>query len=189
MVEGFLDASSSVKRLALRTQDRYRAALDRFLDFCRASRITAVDAVAQATVEDFVRWLRCQKRSRNGSATGRKAAYKEGGIKFILSTCHTAFNWAAWRRMLPPFAENPFTRFPIDELGGVRAAASEERIFSPEQERAFFEAADPWQKDIFLVLAQGPQLSCFGESDLSRLHRLNCAVRSMGPKHFLRVGA
>ncbi|MHB1426684.1 MAG: tyrosine-type recombinase/integrase [Gemmataceae bacterium] len=153
MVEGFLDAVANVKKLALRTQDRYRAALDRFLDFCKTSRIATVDAFEQATVEDFVKWLRGQKRSRNGAVKGRKAAYQEGGIKFILSTCRTAFNWAARRRMLPPFTENPFTRFPIEELGGVRSAGSKEKIFSPEQERAFFAAANTWQKNIFSILA------------------------------------
>jgi integrase len=154
MVEGFLDAVANVKKLALRTQDRYRAALDRFLDFCQVSRIGAVDMVEQATVEDFVKWLRGQKRSRNGAVKGRKAAYQEGGIKFILSTCRTAFSWAARRRMLPPFSENPFTHFPIEELGGVRGAGGKEKIFSLEQERAFFAAANPWQKDIFLILAR-----------------------------------
>ncbi|HTU92242.1 MAG TPA: tyrosine-type recombinase/integrase [Gemmataceae bacterium] len=154
MVEGFLDSVTNVKRLALRTQDRYRAALDRFIDFCKASRINTVDSIEQATVEDFVKWLRGQKRSRNGADKGRKAAYQEGGIKFILSTCRTAFNWAARRRMLPPFAENPFTRFPIEELGGVRGTGGKEKIFSPEQERAFFAAANPWQKDILVTLAR-----------------------------------
>jgi hypothetical protein len=118
MVEGFLDAVANVKRLALRTRDRYHAALHRFLDYCRAVRVGAIDTVQQATVEDFVKWLRGQKRTRNGSSHGRKDVYKEGGIKFILSTCRTAFNWAGRHRMLPPFAESPFALFPIDELGG-----------------------------------------------------------------------
>src|SRR5579875_2604716 len=39
MVEGFLDAVTNVKKLALRTQDRYRAALERFIDFCKEARI------------------------------------------------------------------------------------------------------------------------------------------------------
>ena len=68
MVFGFLDYVANVQKLALRTQDRYRAALDRFLDFCSDGGIAAVDAVSEATVEDFVRWLRGQTRTRNGSA-------------------------------------------------------------------------------------------------------------------------
>jgi hypothetical protein len=80
MVEGFLDAVANVQKLALRTQDRYRAALDRFKDFCQAVRVGTIDVVEDTTVEDFVRWLRGQKRARNGSAKGKKDIYKTGGI-------------------------------------------------------------------------------------------------------------
>src|SRR6516225_7396617 len=111
MVQAFLDAVANVKKLALRTQDRYRAALDRFLDFCRSARVGAIDTVQEATVEDFVKWLRGQKRTRNGARKGKRDAYQVGGVRFILSTCRTAFNWAARHRMLPPFADNPFTLF------------------------------------------------------------------------------
>jgi hypothetical protein len=38
-----------VKKLALRTQDRYRSALDRFLDFCQAARISTIDLASAAT--------------------------------------------------------------------------------------------------------------------------------------------
>ena len=38
LVSGFLDYITDVQKLALRTQDRYRAALERFLDFARAAR-------------------------------------------------------------------------------------------------------------------------------------------------------
>jgi integrase len=153
MVEAFLDAVANVKKLALRTQDRYKAALDRLLDYCRSARVGTVDAVQQATVEDFVKWLRGQKRVRNGSAHGRKDAYKEGGIKFILSTCRTAFNWAGRRRLLPPFAENPFALFPADELGGTRGQTRGPKLFSAEEERLFFAACSDWQRDIFATLA------------------------------------
>ncbi len=116
MVEGFIDSITNVRKLALRTQDRYRAALDRFLGFCSASRIATIDSVQEVTVDEFVKWLHGQKRNRNGSVTGKMGGYKVGGIKFILSTCRTAFNWAGRHRMLPPFSQNPFTLFPIDKL-------------------------------------------------------------------------
>jgi len=86
--------------------------LDRFLDFCKVSGITAVDAVSETTVEDFVRWLRGQTRTRNGSDKGKRGTYKLGGVKFVLSTCRTAFNWAGRRRMLPPFTEKPVQVVP-----------------------------------------------------------------------------
>src|SRR5262249_10174022 len=141
MAEGFLDAVTHVKKLALRTQDRYRAALDRFLDFCRDTPVGTIDTVQEATVEAFVQWLRGQKRTRNGASRGKRDVYQVGGVKFIPSTCRTAFNWAARRRMLPPFAPNPFTRFPIDKLN-ERAEQASKVIFSREQEQAFFAACD-----------------------------------------------
>jgi site-specific recombinase XerD len=153
MVEGFLDAVANVQQLALRTQDRYRAALDRFLDYCQNTRIGAIDVVQETTVEEFVKWLRGQKRTRNGSAKGKKDVYKTGGIKFILSTCRTAFNWAARHRLLPPFAENPFTHFPIDQLKNPNAGAKKNAIFTNEQEKAFFQACNDWQRAIFTTLA------------------------------------
>jgi hypothetical protein len=153
MVKRFLDAIANVQRLALRTQDRYRAALDRFLDFAGAAQVGCVDAVHETTVEDFVKWLRGQKRNRNGSATGKREVYQTGGIKFILSTCRTAFNWAARHRMLPPFNDNPFMLFPIDKLRDATDQSSEEKIFTPEQEKAFFRACNNWQHRIFTILA------------------------------------
>jgi integrase len=153
LVEGYLDAVASVQKLALRTQDRYRAALDRFLDFCRTAHIGTIDTVEEATVEELVRWLRGQKRARNGAARGRRDVYRVGGVRFILSTCRTAFNWAARHRMLPAFTDNPFTVFGIDKLTDDTEKVAKVNVFRPEQEKAFFEACDEWQRDIFAVLA------------------------------------
>lgn len=152
MVDGFLDAVASVQKLALRTQDRYRAALNRFQDYCHEANIGTVDAVHEATVEDFVKWLRGQKRVRNGAVKGKREHYKTGGVKFILATCRTAFNWAARRRMLPPFAENPFTLFPIETLKDPLERAGGERLFSPKQEASFWTACNEWQRTIFTIL-------------------------------------
>ena len=55
--------------------------------------------------------------------------------------------------MLPPFAANPFTSFPIDKLRDRDDGGKEARIFAPEQERAFFEACSEWQRPIFVMLA------------------------------------
>jgi integrase len=153
MVSEFLSYVSSIQKLALRTQDRYRAALDRFLDFSRSAGIAAVDAVDTMTVEDFVRWMRGQTRTRNGSARGKRGAYKVGGVKFVLSTCRTAFQWAGRRRMLPPFTENPFRSFPIDKLRDRAEGNGEPRVFSAAQEKAFFDHCSDWQRSIFISLA------------------------------------
>lgn len=78
--------------------------------------------------------------------------YQPGGVKFVLSTCRTAFNWAGRRRMLPPYAENPFGLFQIDKMK-IGEAAGSAKVFTPDQERAFFAACDDWQRPVFTILA------------------------------------
>lgn len=46
---GYLDYVANVQKLAWRTQDRYRAGLDRFLEFCAAAEINAVDSFDERT--------------------------------------------------------------------------------------------------------------------------------------------
>ncbi|MCC7421629.1 MAG: tyrosine-type recombinase/integrase [Planctomycetaceae bacterium] len=55
--------------------------------------------------------------------------------------------------MLPPYATNPFSSFPIDGLRDPREEDEGQAIFSPEQERAFFTECDDWQRRIFQTLA------------------------------------
>jgi integrase len=83
---------------------------------------------------------------------GKQAPYKAGGIKFILSTCRTAFAWALRQRMLPPYTPNPFLTFGIDRLRSDEDE-NEPQIFTPGQEQQFFAACDEWQKPIFTILA------------------------------------
>lgn len=116
LVEKYVDYVSHTQQLALRTRDRYRAALDRLIEFCDEQDVKSIDTFDVARVEDFVRWLRGQTRTRNGAAKGKRQKYKTGGIRFILCTCRTAFRWATRRRMLPAYAENPFSEFPIDRI-------------------------------------------------------------------------
>lgn len=75
-----------------------------------------------------------------------------GGVKFILSTCRTAFNWAARRRMLPPIAENAFSRFPIDNLRDMDTPDEGLPNFTAEQQKAFFAACNDWQRGIVQAL-------------------------------------
>jgi len=153
LVASYLAYVEEVQQRAWRTRERYRAALDRFLDFARDSSIEAIDRITVAHIEDFVRWLRGQSRCRNGAKTGKKEAYKNGGIKFILATCRTAFNWAARNRRLPPYAENPFSQFPSALLSKGDGDASEREVFTPAQEKAFFAACNDWQRGLFVTLA------------------------------------
>jgi integrase len=153
MITGYLDSVANVQRLAIRTQDRYRAALDRFLGFCQDFKIVSIDTVRETTVEEFVKWLRGQRRTRNGASRGQKDNYKVGGVRFILSTCRTAFRWAGRHRLLPPFTENPFFLFPIEKLKDSREVTGTDMIFTAAQEASFFSACSPWQQSIFGMLA------------------------------------
>ena len=60
------------------------------------------------------------------------------------------FNYAAKRRHLAPYAENPFRileidRIPVEQMRPIA-------LFTAEQERAFLEACDDWQFPLFLTL-------------------------------------
>jgi integrase len=158
MVSSFLDYVKVVQGLAPRTHERYRAALERFQEFAESKGIASIDRVSVATVEDFVKWLRQKRRTRNGSKKGKTDAYKIAGVKFILSTARTAFNWAARRRHLPPFTNNPFGEFPIDKLQD-RSEEDGPDLLSPTEQEAFFGACDEWQRPLFLMLAAyGPRV-------------------------------
>ncbi|QDU98766.1 site-specific tyrosine recombinase XerC [Lignipirellula cremea] len=153
LVASYLTYVEEVQRRAWRTRQRYRAGLERFLDYARDRSIEAIDRITVSDVEDFVRWLRGKSRCRNGAKNGKKEGYKVGGIKFVLSTCRTAFNWAGRNRRLPPYAENPFSQFPADVLSEGDGEASEREVFTPLQEKAFFGACNEWQRSLFVTLA------------------------------------
>lgn len=148
----YLGSVRDVQQLALRTEDRYRAALTRFVEFCESGEIASIELFGEPEVERMIAWLRRQTRARNGMKNGKQAPYKAGGIKFILSTCRTAFAWALRQRLLPPYTSNPFQSFGIDRLR-PEDDEHEPQIFTPEQEQRFFAACDEWQKPIFTILA------------------------------------
>lgn len=152
LLDQYLDFITDVQGLALRTQDRYRAALTRFVEFCEQCEAASIDRVGEREIEEFVRWLRAKTRARNGSRVGKQAPYQIGGIKFILSTCRTAFLWAVRQKMLPAYAANPFSNFRIDGLRSSVEEATKPSLFTPEQEQAFFKACDPWQHPLFFTL-------------------------------------
>lgn len=68
----------------------------------------------------------------------------------MLECCRAMFNFAAKRRHLSPYAENPFRALDVDRM--PFAAARPVELLTPEQERAFIEACDGWQFPVFLTL-------------------------------------
>jgi len=151
-VAAVLDYCENVQGLAIRTLDRYRAALNHFVEFTAARKgLKTVDQVSEVTVEEFVKFMRSKTRTRNGAGKGDKRTYKVKGIKFILSVCRTAFNYAKKRRHLAPYQDNPFCSFPIDKL----KERDQEPIamLTPEEQQRFFAECNDWQFGIFLFLA------------------------------------
>jgi integrase len=152
LLDEFVDSCESVQSLAPRTVDRYRAAVSHFKRYAKEHLPTKkADQVTHGDIDKFVKWLRGQRRTRNGAEKGRVAKYSNTGRVFILNACRTAFNWGRKRRYLPPYAENPFSAIGVGRMRGRER--TQPQILTPEQQRAFFEACDDWQRGAFLVLA------------------------------------
>src|SRR5262245_27121837 len=73
------------------------------------------------------------------------------GLRFLLECCRALLHYAANRRHLPPYAENPFAALQIDRIP-VEVARPVDP-FTPDQERAFLEGCDDWQYPVFLTLS------------------------------------
>ena len=147
----WLDNHENVRRSSIATIRRYEAATRHLLNFLDAVRpLRQVSDFRPQHAEEFVRYLRSLKVPPNGHAHSRKRPLRDAGIKFILETCCSLFNYAQRNRHLAPYAENPFRtievgRIPVEDAKPVLA-------FDREQERRFLEACDEWQFPIFLTL-------------------------------------
>ncbi len=147
----WLEHHEHVQRSSVNTINRYRTATDHLIRFLRdvrpvrlASNFTARDA------EAFVRHLRSVEVAPNGHAHSKKRKLLDKGVKFICECCRTLYMYAAKRRHLSAYAENPFTaigagEMPVDDAKPIV-------LFTAEQEQKFLEACDEWQFPIFLTL-------------------------------------
>jgi integrase len=148
----WLDHHEHVRRSSLRTIERYRAATNHLLRFIAEQRpIRRVSDFRPSHAEEFVRYLRSLKVAPNGHQNTAKRHLRDTSVKYILETCSTLMNYAQRHRHLSPYAENPFRtieicRIPVEDPKPID-------IFSPEQERRFFETCDDWQFPLFLLLA------------------------------------
>jgi len=133
------------------TVNRYRTATDHLLRFVETANVPHSAASFRVThSEAFLRHLRIIKVASNGHANTAKRPLMDKGIKYILETCRSMFNYARKRRHLPPYAENPFTELEIDRI--PIQSSRPVQLFDTEQERRFFEACDDWQFPLFLTL-------------------------------------
>ncbi len=136
---------SSVKSIA-----RYRTATDHLLRFLDARPVRHAALLHTAHAEAFVRHLRAVKVSPNGHPNTATRPLLDKGVRFILECCRALFNFAAKRRHLSPYADNPFAALHLDRIPveNSRPVA----LLTPEQERAFLAACDAWQLPVFVTL-------------------------------------
>ena len=147
----WLDHHEHVRRSSLQTIRRYRAATEHLLNFLRQVHpLQRASEFRPCHAEEFVRYLRSAKVAPNGHAHARKRSLRDAGVKYILETCSTLFNYAQRNRHLSPYAENPLRaievgRIPIEDAKPIV-------IFTPDQERRFLHVCDEWQFPLFVTL-------------------------------------
>ena len=148
----FIDYHEHVMRSSLATVNRYRTATQHLVNFC-ASRSDRKQAAAhEIDVEAFVRYLRTVQVAPNGHAHSRRRPLRDNGVRFIVETCRSLYTYAAKRRHLPPYTDNPFSG-----LGGKRALIDDAKpvfVFDRQAELAFLRAADAWSFGVHFLLAK-----------------------------------
>jgi integrase len=113
----WLDHHEHVLRSSLATLARYRTATAHLMAYLNevhparlASQFTSRDA------ESFAKWIRTIQVAPNGHLHSKKRPLMDKGVKYILETCRALFTYAAKRRHLPPYAENPFKLIEVDRI-------------------------------------------------------------------------
>lgn len=147
----WLEHHQEVLRSSVHTVKRYRTATLHLLKFVEQNHPTL--KTSQITTEHaarFVRYLRSIRVSPNGHPNSQKRPLLDNGVRYVLETCRSMFTFAAKRRHLSPYAENPFSNLDIDRI--PIEDAKPVTILAPEQERAFLQACDDWQFPMFLTL-------------------------------------
>jgi len=146
----FLDYHEHVLGSSLATVNRYRTATAYLATFASGGGRTLPSHLLVA--DDFLRWLRRLQVAPNGHCASRRRPLRERGIQFVLNTCRTLYQYAAKRRHLPPYAQNPFS-----ELAGRKLREDDSKpifVFDELAEYRFLEAADDWGFPIHFVAAK-----------------------------------
>ena len=112
----WLDHHEQVLWSSVQSIDRYRTATDYLLRFLDRRPIRHVALFHAAHAEEFVRYLRSVRVSPNGHSNTAKRPLMDKGVRYVLECCRALFNYAAKRRHLSPYAENPFTALEIDRI-------------------------------------------------------------------------
>lgn len=148
--ERWLEHHEHVLRSSVQSINRYRTATEHLLRFLEVRPVKHASLFGVNHAEEFVRHLRSIRISPNGHANTALRPLMDKGIRYILECCRTMFNFAAKRRHLPPYAENPFTVLDVDRLP-IETARSIV-LMTADEEARFLRACDDWQFPIFATL-------------------------------------
>lgn len=146
----WLDHHELLLRSSVQTIRRYRAATEHLLRFQAIRPIRHASHFLVTHAEPFVGYLRSIEVSSNGHKNTTVRPLLDKGIRYILECCLSLITFAAKRRHLPPYADNPFATLEIDRIPIERVRPID--LFSPDQEQAFVERCDDWQFPLFLIL-------------------------------------
>ena len=123
LCQRFLDHHEHVLRSSLATVRRYRTAIQHLENF--ASRGAKDVPAHQIDADRFVKYLRSLHVAPNGHPHAVRRKLRDKGVQFILQTCRSLYSYAAKKRHLPPYGENPFSglagrRFQIEDAKRVK---------------------------------------------------------------------
>jgi len=146
----FLAHHEDILRSSLATVSRYSSATQHLADFSVQGQSSLM--AHQIDAEGFVRFLRSLRVAPNGHAKAKRRKLRDSGVRFILETCRSLYGYAAKKRHLPPYADNPFAgvggkRFNIEDAKRVF-------VFDDKLELDFLRAADDWAFPIQFTLAK-----------------------------------
>jgi integrase len=136
----WLEHHEQVLRSSVHSIDRYRTATDHLLRFLALRPVRHAALFQTGHAEEFVRYLRSVKVSSNGHANTAKRTLLDKGVRYVLEVCRSMFNFAAKRRHLPPYSENPFTVLEIDRIPVETARPV--LLMDARQEEDFLRACD-----------------------------------------------
>ncbi|MGL6075214.1 MAG: tyrosine-type recombinase/integrase [Fimbriiglobus sp.] len=146
----FLNYHELVLHSSIGTVRRYRAATQHLENFILTK---PKPPMAHDVKPDlFVAYLRGLEVAPNGHANTTKRKLRTKGVKYILETCRSLYQYALKQRNLPPYVGNPFSELPLDrfKLEDVKPIF----VFTAKSELAFLRAASDWAFSIHFTLAK-----------------------------------
>jgi len=145
----WLEHHEHVLRSSVHTISRYRTATDHLLRFLEYYPVKLASLFNSRAAEAFVRHLRTIEVAPNGHRNSAKRHLLDKGVKYILECCRALFSYAAKRRHLSAYAENPFMVIEVDRMPVEDSKPIV--LLTAEEEKQFLEACDDWQFPIFLT--------------------------------------